>query len=116
MTISSVLTHRCTVMRSIEDFSDGSPAFTWSVVSVRTPVLLRPTPSTTDPTWTSSQRHEADSEAILFSLATADLHPGDRVTLTRPPTGQTFEVQADPSTVLTLHTASHREWHVRQVS
>lgn len=114
--IHSILAHRATIERASEQMVHGSPLRSWSVVTVRTPVLLSRDGSAHDPTWTATQRREANSLATLFSLPTSTIQPGDRVTLTRPPTGQTFEVLPDPAAVLTLHTVSHHEHKVREVT
>lgn len=115
MGIQGVLQHRATVERSTETMTDGVPVRSWSVVSVRTPVLLSRESVVLDPS-DGSERREATSLAVLFTLPTADLLPGDRVHLTRPALAGDFEVEADPSTVLSLHGVHHREFKLRSVS
>jgi hypothetical protein len=95
---------------------DGSPVRTWSQVSSGVPVLYSKDQADFDPSWTAEQRREADQRGTLFALPKADIRPGDHVIITRPVAlALTLEVQADPSTVPTLHGASHREYKVRSV-
>lgn len=115
MSILSTLQHRATVERSTTTMVNGAPVRSWSVVSVRTPVLLSRDEVVTDPTWTPTQRTEAHQRATLFALPTADVQPGDRVHITRPPMAGSFEVLPDPSDVMTPHTVHHREYRVRSV-
>lgn len=116
MSIYSVLQHRATVTRSTTTLVNGAPVYAWNVVSVRTPVLYSTDNTEFDPAWTATQRREADQRGTLFATATADIKPGDRLTITRPAMmAMTLEVLPDPSTVLALHSASHKEWQVRQV-
>jgi hypothetical protein len=114
--INSVLQHRATVERSTETLIEGSPVRTWAVTMVRAPVLLSRDEAVTDPTWTASQAREAGARCTLFASASIDIRPGDRVHVTRPPMAGSFEVLPDPSTVMTLHSISHREYKVRSVS
>lgn len=116
MSILGVLQHRCTVERSTDALIDGVPVRSWSVVGVRVPVLLNRDAVVEDPTWTASQRHEAGSRATLFALPGADVLPGDRVHVTRPPMADTYEVLPDFADVLTLHVVHHRELKVRSLS
>lgn len=113
--INNVLTHRATIERNTYTMEDGSPVMTWAVIGVRVPVLFSKDSAEFDPTWTATQRREADQRGTLFALPGADIQPGDRVTLTRPMDGGKFEVLPDPSKVLTLHTIHHREYAVREV-
>ena len=114
--INSVLTHRATVERSAEVWQDGAPVFTWSVIKSGVPCLFSKDQGEFDPTWTATERREADQRGTLFALPTADIRPGDRVKITRPPTlALTLEVQPDPSTIPTLHSVSHREYKDRSV-
>lgn len=117
MSIQGVLRHRATVERAQTTMVAGQPVKSWSVVLTRCPVLYSkdPTPDL-DPTWTAIQRREADQRGTLFALPSADILPGDRIRITRPALPGAYEVQPDPSTVLTLHGISHKELKVRSVS
>lgn len=117
MSILPTLRHRATVERSTSVLLDGSPHTTWSVISVREPVLYSKDTTEFDPTLTTEQRRESDQRGTLFTSSTADLKPGDRVHLTRPVgLGLTLAVLADPATVLDLHGVHHREHKVRSVA
>lgn len=114
--INTTLRHRATVERSTSSMIDGGPHTTWTVVTVRTPVLYSKDSTEFDPSWTAEQRREADQRGVLFAASGADIRPGDRVRLTRPADlGLTLAVLADPSSVLSLHGVHHREFAVRSV-
>ena len=113
MSILNVLTHRATIERSTETMTDGVPVRAWSVVGVRVPVLYSRESVVVDPS-DASERREATSTGLLFTLPTADVMPGDRVHITRPALGGDYEVEADPSTVLSLHDVHHREFKLKR--
>lgn len=116
MSILGTLQHRVTVERATERMVDGSPVRSWAVVGVRVPALLSRESMVIDPS-DASERREATSTGLLFTLPGAPIEPGDRVVITRPPflAGSAFEVEQDPSDVLTLHDAHHREYKVRSL-
>ena len=117
MSILSLLAHRVTVERNTSVLVEGSPHTTWSVVSVRMPCLYSKDAAEFDPTWTPEQRKEADQRGTLFTAPEADLRPGDRCHLTRPPgLGLTLAVLSDPATVLDLHGVHNCEYRVRSVA
>lgn len=115
--IMNALAHRANVERSTSVLVNGTPQTSWSVVSVRTPVLFSKDPKPDpDPTWTAEQRKESHSRGTLFAAPGADIRPGDRIRLTRPADlGLTLAVLSDPSAVLDLHQVHHREFAVRSV-
>ena len=114
VSILSALQHRATIERSTEAMVDGSPVRSWAVVGVRTPVLYSRESVVLDPS-DGSERREATQTGLLFTLPTADVRPSDRIHITRPPLSGSFEVEPDPSSILTPHTVSHREFRIRSL-
>ena len=114
VSILSALQHRATIERATSTMVDGSPVRSWSVVSVRMPCLYSRESVVLDPS-DASERREATQVGLLFTLPEADIEPGDRVHITRPPLAGSFEVEPDPSSTLTPHTVSHREFRIRSL-
>ena len=114
MSILNVLQHRATVERSSETMTDGVPVRAWSVVGVRVPVLFSRESVVLDPS-DASERREATSTGLLFTMPGAAIEPGDRVHVTRPPLSGSFEVESEVTDVLTLHDVHHRELKLRSL-
>lgn len=71
------------------------------------------TASLPEPTYTSEQQRTLDRSATLLTLPSADVRPGDRLTMTRGATG-TFLVKPDPASVATLLGPHHKEFRVEE--
>lgn len=92
----------------------GQPVTTWATVTENLPCLLDAgTAALPEPTYTAQQQQAYDRAGTLFTLAAADMKPGDRVVLTRGQSG-TFLVKPDPATVSTLTGPHHREYRVEE--
>jgi len=88
------LKHRCHVLRLVETNQDGSPVHAWEQVT-ETPIRcfldLTFIRHGKDPHWTPEAGRAADRNGVWFGLNDAPVRPGDRVKMTKGPTG-VFEV------------------------
>ena len=94
MSFNAMLKHRCSVKRLVEGEIDGIATASWSTTStnVRCFIDLNFIRKGKDPMWTAEAGRRTDRTGVLFALSTADIRPGDRVSVTKGPVG-TFEVQ-----------------------
>ena len=102
MSYVGLLTQRCDVLRLNASNTDGAASYSWVVVAssirVRTDLsYIRPT----DPNlgWIPEAGRPDDRVGTAFFLPDAIVRPGDRIRITRGPTG-TFEVKGSLDTVI----------------
>lgn len=94
MSFQAMLRHRCTVKRLIEGEINGIATASWQTVAtnVRCFLDLNFIRKGKDPIWTPEAGRKTDRSGVLFTGNTAPLQPGDRISMTKGPTG-TFEIQ-----------------------
>lgn len=112
-----MLQHRCAVKRLVEGEIDGIATATWSTVSsnVRCFLDLNFLRNGKDPVWSPEAGRRADRTGVLFALSSAGIQPGDRVSMTKGPTG-TFEVQSAVDEAWRPSSMHHVELGVQEVA
>ena len=94
MSFNAMLKHRCEVRQLVEGEIDGIATASWQTVAtnVRCFLDLGFIRKGKDPMWTPEAGRSSDRTGVLFANKTAPLRPGQRVSMTKGPTG-TFEIQ-----------------------
>lgn len=89
MSYRSMLRHRCTVLRLKETFVRGIPVHDWVPVAVNVScfVDLNFVRLGKDPTWTPEAGRPTTRTGVGFFLAGAPLRSGDRIRMTKGPSG-----------------------------
>lgn len=116
MSYRALLAHRCTVMRLTESFVNGIPTHTWTDVAtnVRCFVDLNFVRLGKDPTWTPEAGRPSDRSGVAFFLGSAPIKNGDRIKMTKGPSG-TFSLEAAIDEAWRPSAKHHLEISVKEV-
>jgi hypothetical protein len=119
MSFRSLLVHRVTVKRGAQTDIDGVPSYDWRDASTGVPcrVDLSFVRSGKDPLqWTPEAGRAKDRTGVAFFLPTADVMVGDRIVVTRGPSG-TFLVEGTFEEILGRHGRVHHiELGIKEVA
>jgi hypothetical protein len=91
---NALLKHRCQILRLTEDSIMGMPTELWKPVAagVRCFLDLGFIRQGKDPMWTPEAGRPADRSGVLFVRGDAVIKSGDRIVMTKGPTG-TFQIE-----------------------
>lgn len=94
MSYKAMLKHRATIRRLVASDLDGMPIHTWSVVAGGVPCFLDLNfiRKGKDPMWSPEAGRVSDRSGVLFMGGTAVIKSGDRITMTKGPSG-TFQIE-----------------------
>ena len=94
MAFNNLLKHRCAILRLHETNENGMPVTTWEVVDagIKCYLDLNFIRKGKDPMWTPEAGRAADRSGVLFVERSSDIRSGDRVKMSKGPTG-TFSVE-----------------------
>lgn len=116
MSYKAMLRHRCTVKRLQETFVNGMPVHNYVVVAtgVRCFIDLNFVRLGKDPTWTVEAGRPSDRTGVGFFMGSAPIQNGDRITITRGPTG-TFSLEAAVDEAWRPSSKHHLEVSIKEV-
>jgi|SRR5690242_6951124 hypothetical protein len=116
MSFKSLLKHRCEVIRLQETFIDGMPVHSWSVVATNVKLFLdlNFVRLGKDPTWTAEAGRPTTRTGVAFFLKGAPIKNGDRIRVTKGPTG-TFTLEAAVDESWQPNQLHHLEVSVQEV-
>lgn len=108
MSYRGLLAHRVTIKRSETTIVDGVESFGWVTVASGVPCRmdLQFIRSGRDPQWTPEAGRMEDRTGVGFFLADAPVRTGDRVIVTRGPSG-TFLLEGSIDEVQGRHGRTH---------
>lgn len=109
-----ILNHRATISRHTWTDDDGAPFQRWTTIATGIPCLFTLKARDDSATTSAVQQTEDWASGILYTNATADIKPSDRITLTRP-LGISLVVSTSAATVLDFDGVSHKEFRVKTV-
>jgi hypothetical protein len=111
------LQQRCAIIRLSETQVDGLASTQWSSMAedVRCFLDLNYLRAGKDPIWTPDSGNAENRSGVLFLEPGADIRPGDRVQMSKGPSG-TFEVKSSIDEAWTPRKLHHLECYVQEVN
>lgn len=115
MALLNLLKQRCTVQRLSDVQFDGLISTQWTqVADLRCFLDLSYIRSGKDPVWTPDSGRAQNRSGVLFLPPGANVEPGDRIVMTKGPSG-TFVVQSALDEAWTPRKLHHLECYVTEV-
>lgn len=116
MSYRALLKHRCEVWRMQETFIDGTPSHTWTkvITNVRCFIDLNFVRLGKDPTWTPEAGRPSDRSGVGFFMGDAPIKNGDRIVITKGPTG-TFALESAIDEAWQPQAKHHLEVSIKEV-
>lgn len=128
MSFRSMLRHRCQILTLEETMENGSPVVDWVPIShpVEHPLSGQPIEYRCfmdltfqrrgkDPQWTPEAGRPADRQGVFFALGDIPMRAGDRIKMTRGPSG-IYETTGSFDEAVTPHKRHHIEVGVSEVA
>ena len=117
MSYRALMKHRVTVLRLQETFVGGLPVHQWTEVAtgVRCFLDLNFVRLGKDPTWTPEAGRPTDRSGVGFFLGDAPIKNGDRIKVTRGPSG-TFALEAAVDEAWQPTRKHHLEVSIKEVA
>lgn len=118
MSYRSLLKMRCSILELVETQQDGMPVHSWQTTQVDVRCfadLLFFNGPDNDPLWTADAAKPENRSGKLFLAPNAIVEPGNRIKITRGPSG-TFEVQGAVDEAWTPRGLHHLECYVVEIN
>jgi hypothetical protein len=117
MSYRSLLKHRCNVIGLVTTADDGSPVTVWQqkATDIRCFLDLSFIRKGKDPYWSESAGRPTDRTGVLFLMGDAQIKAGDRIIMTRGPSGS-FSIEGAIDETWTPSARHHLEVGVKEVA